>query len=314
MKRMRRAVAVVAVFAVVAVSSVALAEWLANGSGSGRASAITARALSVTGASGGAGLYPGGTGDVSLTISNPNPYAVSIASVTGSGAITSDKGAACDASTGVTFANQSGLALMVPAASGGTAGSATFTLAGAASMSNASHDSCQGAQFTIPVTVSGASTVPTTTTTAPTSTELVVTGSPGANNLFFYENYEAGQSFTVPSGSTMTAVEFFVTADSTPAQANVVLKVWDGDPGASAVVRQVTFPAKSFTPGQWLRFDLAPVGLGDGTFAVTLDHDNAGAAPRLATVSGYAGGSLWNKSGTGSWTAGNDFVAKVFGY
>ena len=66
--------------------------------------------------------------------------------------VTSDKGVACNASTGVTFTDQTGLALDV--AGGATS---TFTLSGAVSMTNASDNSCQGAIFTIPVDVTGAS-------------------------------------------------------------------------------------------------------------------------------------------------------------
>ena len=62
-------------------------------------------------------LYPGATGDLELRIDNPNPYPVRVTSVSGSGAIASDKGAACDASTGVVFTNQTGLTLDVPASS-----------------------------------------------------------------------------------------------------------------------------------------------------------------------------------------------------
>ena len=73
------------------------------------------------------------------------------------GTITSDKGASCDASTGVTFTNQTGLALNVPPNSAGT----EFTLPlGSVAMSNASHTSCQGAVFTVPVTLTGASNAP----------------------------------------------------------------------------------------------------------------------------------------------------------
>jgi hypothetical protein len=135
-------------------AGVAFAAWTATGSGSGYAKATTAQALTTVdvSASTPATLYPGATGNVKLSISNPNPYPVTVSSVSGNGAITSDKGAACNASTGVTYSNQTGLSLAVPAA-----GSATFTLAGAVSMSNASDDSCQGAVFTIPVSLSGAS-------------------------------------------------------------------------------------------------------------------------------------------------------------
>ena len=52
----------------------------------------------------------------------------------------------------MTFTNQTGQTLDVPASS-----AVTFTLSGAVSMSNASDNSCQGAIFTIPVALSGAS-------------------------------------------------------------------------------------------------------------------------------------------------------------
>ena len=135
-------------------TSVAFAAWTATGSGNGYAKAGTAQALTTVDASAStaATLYPGATGNVKITINNPNSYPVRVTSVAGNGAITSDKGAACDAATGVTYADQTGQALDVPAA-----GSQTFTLAGSVSMSNASDNSCQGAVFTIPVTLSGAS-------------------------------------------------------------------------------------------------------------------------------------------------------------
>lgn len=138
----------------VAAVGVAYAAWTAGGSGSGYAKATTAQALATidVSASTPATLYPGATGNLKLEIDNPNPYPVRITSVSGAGTITSDKGAACDASTGVSFANQSGLTLDVPGSS-----SATFTLSGAVSMSNASDNSCQGAVFTVPVSLSGAS-------------------------------------------------------------------------------------------------------------------------------------------------------------
>ena len=135
-------------------ASVAFAAWTATGSGDGYAKATTAQPLATldVSASTPATLYPGATGNVKIKIDNPNPYPVRVTSVAGNGAITSDKGAACDASTGVTYTDQSSLTLDV-----GASTSATFTLAGSVSMSNASDDSCQDAVFTIPVTLSGAS-------------------------------------------------------------------------------------------------------------------------------------------------------------
>jgi len=143
--------------AVLAVG-VAFAAWTATGSGSGYAKATTADALTTVDVSAStvADLYPGKSdGDVLLRISNPNPYPVRVTSVSGNGAITSDAGAACTTSTGVSFADQSSLTLDVPGSS-----AATFTLPGAASMSNASANACQGAIFTIPVSLSGQSNAP----------------------------------------------------------------------------------------------------------------------------------------------------------
>ncbi len=131
---------------------VAFAAWTATGGGSGYTQATTAQALTTVDVSANTAdqLYPGGDGDVILRISNPNPYGVDVTSITGSGAILSGI-AACDASNGVTFTNQSGTWHV-------NAGSTTdVTLTNAAHMSNASVDACQGATFTVPVSLSGLS-------------------------------------------------------------------------------------------------------------------------------------------------------------
>ena len=153
--RRGRKIFVVAAAAILVVAvGVAYAAWTAGGSGSGYAKATTAQTLTTVDVSAAtsATLYPGATGDLELRIDNPNPYPVRVTSVSGSGAIASDKGAACDASTGVVFTDQTGLTFDVPASS-----AVTVTLTGAVSMSNASDNSCQGAVFTVPVSLSGAS-------------------------------------------------------------------------------------------------------------------------------------------------------------
>src|SRR5829696_500353 len=73
-------------------SGVAWAAWTADGTGSGYAKATTAEALTTSDASAStvAQLYPGGTGDVKVTINNSNDYPVNVTSITGNGAITAD--------------------------------------------------------------------------------------------------------------------------------------------------------------------------------------------------------------------------------
>ena len=137
-------------------ATLGIAAWAVSGSGTGYAKAQTASGLTLSDASASttADLYPGATGGVKVRITNANPFPVRITSIAkqASAAITSDKGAACDASTGVAFSDQTGLALDLAANA-----TATFTLANAVTMSNASDNSCQGALFSIPVTATGAS-------------------------------------------------------------------------------------------------------------------------------------------------------------
>jgi hypothetical protein len=146
--------AVVALIAV-AVAGIAIAAWAVSGSGTGYAKAGSSSALTLSDAtaSTSADLYPGVSGALKLKVSNPNPFPVRITAVAGNGTITSDQGAACDASTGVSFANQSGLTLDLLA----NETNKVFSLAGAVSMTNASDNTCQGAVFSVPVSVTAAS-------------------------------------------------------------------------------------------------------------------------------------------------------------
>jgi len=122
--------------------------WTVSGTGDGYAKAVTASNLTLNDVSGTtvADLYPGGTGAVKFSVTNPNAFAVTITGVAANGAATSDD-AGCT-TTGVTFTSTTGLTQAV--AAGATA---TFTLAGKAAMSNASLNACQGDIFTLPVTL-----------------------------------------------------------------------------------------------------------------------------------------------------------------
>jgi hypothetical protein len=150
----RRLVAAVALVALLAVAGIAVAAWTITGSGTGYAKAASGSPLTLGDATAftSADLYPGANGSVVLRVTNSNPFPVRITTVSGNGAITSNAGAACTAATGVTFTDQTGLTHDVAANS-----TATVTLAGSVSMSNSSDNSCQGAVFSIPVTVSGTS-------------------------------------------------------------------------------------------------------------------------------------------------------------
>jgi hypothetical protein len=141
----------------VGVVGLVYAAWTTNGSGSGYAKAGSASPLTTVDVSATtpATLYPGANGDVLVRINNPNTFPVRVTAISGNGAITAAGGTGTCTTTGVTFTNQSGLTIDISASS-----AVTSTLTGAAHMSNASDDGCQGATFTIPVSLTGASNAP----------------------------------------------------------------------------------------------------------------------------------------------------------
>ncbi|MFC5140676.1 hypothetical protein ACFPK1_20740 [Actinomycetospora rhizophila] len=139
------------VVAVLLGAGLASAAWLSSGGGTGSARGGQALPPTTTVVAGSAIttglLHPGTSGDVKITVNNPNVYRVTVTSVSPNGAPTAAGGTGTCTTTGVT------LAAVTPGAAVPANGSATLTLAGAASMSNASENGCQNATFTIPVTV-----------------------------------------------------------------------------------------------------------------------------------------------------------------
>ena len=160
MNRHRLRAAVVTLSTAIAVifgGSFAVAAWTSTGSGTatGKAgSALNPTTTVVAGSAITSGLlYPGLSGDVKITVNNPNPYPVRVTNINGTGAVTASGGTGTCTTTGVTFTNttlSSGNAIAANA-------SATFTLTDAANMSTSSQDGCQNAVFTIPVLVTVAS-------------------------------------------------------------------------------------------------------------------------------------------------------------
>jgi hypothetical protein len=144
---------------VLGIVSLGYAAWTSSGGGTGFAKAASAQNLttaSVTGTTS-ATLFPGATGDLVVNVTNPNSYPIKVTSVTGNGTIAADSGhSTCgqDAQhpTGVTYTDQTGLSIAVAANS-----SSQVTLSGSVKMTNASDNSCQGATFSVPVSMAATS-------------------------------------------------------------------------------------------------------------------------------------------------------------
>jgi hypothetical protein len=141
-----------AIVALVVIGS-ALAYLGSTGSGSGSASVGSPEELTITAVTPTTGLlYPGGTGDVDATISNPNTFSVRVNSlILGSGGISADNAhAGCDTSAlHFTTQNNATAGWTIPAKVGATDGRLDVDLAGAISMDTDVVNECQGATFTV---------------------------------------------------------------------------------------------------------------------------------------------------------------------
>ncbi|MEO5316814.1 hypothetical protein PV772_22300 [Pseudarthrobacter sp. CC12] len=132
----------------------AYAFWSGTGAGSGSAAAGTLQAVTVDALIAAdnpkAALYPGGSADVVLRLTNPNPYPVQVYSVTGNGLARADAAHPGCTTTGVRFTGTA--APLTPATYVAANSSALITLPGAATMDTTSLAACQGTTFSVPVT------------------------------------------------------------------------------------------------------------------------------------------------------------------
>ena len=139
--------------AVVLAGGVAYAAWTSSGSGTATAKAGTASAPTTTTLGGSAVtsgfLYPGTSGDAVIQVNNPNSYPVNVTAIAPAGAVTASGGSGTCTTTGVSFSTQN----PTSGNSIGANSSATLALKNAVAMSANSDSGCQGATFTIPVTV-----------------------------------------------------------------------------------------------------------------------------------------------------------------
>lgn len=172
MRIQKKAVAFGIVGGVLALAGVAFAAWNAGGAGRGSAQALSAVDLTTSVATPVAGLYPGGSANLSITVNNPNPYPVSVITVEPDpdNAIAVDT-AGCDAGnvslviTGGSFTTTPGVLAVpvgIPAKVGSTNGTSPITLTNAVKMIDDADDACQGAVFSVPVVVTGASAADST--------------------------------------------------------------------------------------------------------------------------------------------------------
>jgi len=137
----------------VPIGGVTYAYWRGSGAGSGSATTGTTTAVTLSPGTPSASLYPGGTANVVLTISNPNVSLVQIGSLTldttrgqGSSGFSVDAGHSACLAPALTFTSQTngGLGWTVAAS-----GNLQVTLSGTLSMGLNSASNCQGATFTV---------------------------------------------------------------------------------------------------------------------------------------------------------------------
>lgn len=133
------------------------AAWTTQGTGSGSARAITPVTVTVTTDTGQtADLYPGApAGALHFRVDNANPYPVTFTSMT-PGTVTVDSAHSGCAAGNVTVAARTGLSISVPANTP-PASAIARSVASAVTMSPSAPDACQGAVFTIVVTLNGTS-------------------------------------------------------------------------------------------------------------------------------------------------------------
>ena len=150
--RGRRPVVVVTTAALVLTAGgVGYAAWSASATGSSEARSVTAVEATVTVETGSADLYPGASGAVHFTVTNPNDYPVLF---TGADldAVVSDDETACPAAN-LAVHDKTGLLISV---AGGTTSAPQF-LPNAVTLSTSAPNGCQGRTFVVTTTLTGTS-------------------------------------------------------------------------------------------------------------------------------------------------------------
>lgn len=140
--------------------SVAFAAWTATGTGDGSAAAVSAASITVTATTATADLYPGkNDGSLYVKLVNPNPYPVQLTNLTRNTVSTDLGHAGCNvASVGLVGVIPAPINLAANNGSAGGPDEFAGPIPNVVTMSTAAVDACQGAPFTINLTISGLST------------------------------------------------------------------------------------------------------------------------------------------------------------
>lgn len=130
----------------------AFAYFTSTGSGSGAATVGHVTGVTVLKSTGTASpkLQPGASGDLKLTITNPNHFTVTVVHIKqapGTIGVSGAKGACTGATSGVSVPTET-ISYSV-----GAGGTYTITIATGAHLGTTSPTGCQGATFSIPVTI-----------------------------------------------------------------------------------------------------------------------------------------------------------------
>ena len=146
----------VATAAVGAGTGIAFAVWSASGSGSGAGAATVAQSLTVTPVTpsgAGASIYPGGpAGPIFVTITNPNPYAVTVTGLSWGTPTSTDVTTCPSANISLDAGAPTTANIAVPADSSAT----DVQINGVLDLAHSAPNGCQGVAFDVPLTVSGA--------------------------------------------------------------------------------------------------------------------------------------------------------------
>lgn len=133
-----------------ACAGTAYAVFTATATGTANATVGALTAVKVVPAMGSpaTSLFPGHFAPLRLTLTNPNPRAVTVIGIAQDGTVVVAGGTGCSAAdAGVSVPTESSLSFTL------TPGTHSFTLATGASMATTSASGCQGASFQVPLTV-----------------------------------------------------------------------------------------------------------------------------------------------------------------